>query len=165
MKRFLLAALLIASTAWGLDKLGTIYVTDGGTANNVTTTVRDAGLQADAGVITDGGATDFLWAGNGFNIPVGTNSVIECRQDCHINTDVFGCDAGTCPRLYGEQWLQLYVAHNKGLTYTRRDGTVLVDGGLQGTTTSYFGGFVAISPADGGTTCICDVYANPEPKR
>lgn len=165
MKQTILASLLIASIAGAADYLGTILVTDGGTANNVTTTVRDAGIQSDGGLVTaDGGATDLIWAGYGFNVPVGTHAIIQCRQDCHVNTDAFGCDAGTCPRLYGEQWLQLYVAHNKGLTYTRFDGIVQADGGLESATQTYRGGIIAISPADGGANCTCQVWADPEPK-
>ncbi len=164
MKKLVLVALLVSSVAFGLDKLGTIYVTDGGTSNNVVTTVRDAGRQADGGIISDGGSTDFLWAGAGFTVKVGTYPVVECRQDCHVNTDVYGCDAGMCPRIYGESLMQPYVAHSKSLTYTRYTGVVQSDGGLAATTSFYSGGFIAVSPADGGAACTCEVWADPVPR-
>ncbi len=142
--------------------LGTINVFDGGTVNNVTTTVRDAGRQPDAGIISDGGATDTIYQSNAFYVAPKQWYTVQCRQDCYVNGDTPTCDAGVCPRLYAEQWLSeptslTYASYS----YTIFSGIVENDGGFRTDAGSYTGGLIAISPTDGGATCNCQVFAQP----
>lgn len=161
---FVLLMLLIAAIASADPYLGTIYVSDGGTANNINTTCADAGIQGDGGaVVPDGGLTDVLYGGCGFNIPPGAWVTVQCRSDMHVNTDVTTCDTVTCPKISPEQWLSMPVSRTpRAYAFTRFSGVVNYDGGLNSATVNYANGLVSIKPADGGSTGVCGVWVQPE---
>ncbi len=166
--RFLAVFVVILSVASALADpyLGTITVSDGGTANNINTTCLDAGRRSDGGIASDGGVTDFLYAGCGFDIAPGTILTVQCRGDTHVNTDVSTCAMYTCPKIYAEQWLTMPVSRSqRGYSFTRYDGTLAANGTtLNSATVNYSNGLVSIIPADGGTTASCSIYAQTEVK-
>ncbi len=146
--------------------IGRIYVHDGGSASNFSTTCRDAGIQGDGGtVVPDGGSTDLLYGGCGFGITAGSTLSVQCRQDCQVNADVTSCDAITCPRLFAGQWLTMPVLKKSTNQFTRFSGWVDYDGGLASANATYSGGVFAVSPADAGNSCDCMLLTQPDLRR
>lgn len=146
MRRLLLVAvsLLVATSFAGEKLLGTIVVTDGGTASNRTTGWTAYACPSNV----NGGC---------FGIGSPTIISVQCDQDCLVCTDMAGCDAGTGVKLGAQQLLPTstgQAVYLSGRAYNS-------DGGTTGTLVSYTGGWVSVAPWStdgGGSTVYARVY-------
>lgn len=157
-----LALLPSCSSAWaGESYLGTIYVWDGGSANNATTTVPDAGRDVDGGLITDGGATQVRWVSAGFVIPTQNKiSLQDQTYDSLVGTGIPACTStAKCLRLGRGQLLPSSTGSAANpVTVTSASTNLLSDGGINYVTSTYNGGLVSVAAVDGGCCVAEDVY-------
>ncbi len=152
----------------GEDLLGTIFVTDGGTASNVTTTLPDAGRLLDGGLqsAADGGANPTRWFSAAFPIPAYARLSVQCRDNAHVGVNVESCtppanstSRSTCPRVSAEVLFPTSVnTITKNRSVSCIQPNLLADGGVDTQTCTILGGVVSVAPADGGVSAVCDVY-------
>lgn len=140
MRRLIFAAAVCVATVVfaGEKLLGTITVTDAGTASNRTTGYR-------AYATTES-----------FVIAPPSKISIQCDQDSMVGTDVSGCDAGTCVRLAANQLLPTSVDTVRNLSGCAWNS----DGGTGCVNVTYSGGWVAVSvTTDAGNVAVCRVFS------
>ena len=172
----LLAALIAVALVFcplafaGEDYLGTIFVTDGGQASNVSTTLPDAGRLLDGGLqsAADGGANPTRWFSAGFAIPAATRISVQCRDNAHVGVNVENgschapvgsTDRTNCPRIVAETLFPTSTGTtSKNRSVTCIQPNLLADAGVNSLTCNYVGGVVTVAPADGGVSAVCDVY-------
>lgn len=142
----LFLALASITPAWAGDKLiGTILVTDGGTASNRTTGYTAYACPSNV---------------NGGCFEVGVNNIIDvqCVEDCFVCLDMSGCDAGTGVALGAGMLLPESTA---SIAITNTGKAYNSDGGSAGHSVTYTGGWISVSPWNtdaGGTTVHAKVF-------
>ncbi len=131
-----------APLAWaGETLMGTINVTDGGTATNRTTGYVAYACPANA-------------TGGCFEIGTNNKITVQCDQACFIGANVSGCDAGQCLKVAADEKFPTSVS-SQALTLTGR--AFNSDGGTAGVAVTYTGGWFAASPVS-GAACVCKVF-------
>lgn len=131
--RILAAVMLVATAAWGGERLlGTMIVSDGGSTTNRCT-------------------------GTPFTVNSLSKLSIQCDSTAYVLTDVAGCDGGTCIVVAAAQFLTTSVNQTKTLTCH----SLNPDGGVvTGLPVTYNGGWVAMgAPAAAAAAPVtCRVY-------
>ncbi len=149
-------------SAWaGELYLGTIYVTDGGTANNANTTVTDAGRDGDGGLIIDGGVYATRHVSAAFAIPVNPGKITlqEQNRASFVGVQVPACDAGRCLSLAVAEKFPTSTGSAITVVYSAASQNLLYDAGVNYTSITYTGGVVSVAPAVGACCVAVDVYS------
>ncbi len=144
----------IGSALAGEMYLGTIYVVDGGTANNANTTKVDAGFTA------DGGASSDRYVAGGFAIPAQSKITLqEQTRTALVGANVATCDAGRCLLLSIAQIFPSSTGPAVNVGVSTTSPVLLSDAGLSITTSTYRGGVVSVAPVGGACCVAVDVYS------
>ncbi len=154
-------ALLLPLDVWaGELYLGTIFVTDGGTANNANTTVTDAGRDGDGGLIIDGGVYATRYVSAAFAIPVNPGKITlqEQNRASFVGVQVPACDAGRCLSLAAAEKFPTSTGAAITVVYSAASQNLLYDAGINYTSITYTGGVVSVAPVSGCCVAV-DVYS------